>query len=386
MARRGAFRLVLRALNWSGGGGGGNANAGVSAPSPSRRLFGAGFVCGSVLGSFGCALIVHWTRRPQDEEKAEGELLEDNLLEKFGLPLLGSDVRYCTNHISSYDQAKRTPRWVLEHITKEKVQGTADRKHCKFKPDPTVSPCFSATNEDYFNSGWSRGHMVPAGDNKYSLKAMAETFYLSNIVPQNYENNAGFWNRLEIYCRDLTQRYKDIWVISGPLTLPTTGADGKKTVTYEVIGSNEVAVPTHLYKVILAQKDSASSAPLSLGAFVVPNEPIGFDHQLAEYQVNLQTLEKMAGLTFFPVLDKTSQCCDLCEADTCRMLDAREFTLYVAARKVRSARTLHRLETVMGELRENGIQPDKYLADLYQQKKQEVELKEPSENQAAKGG
>lgn len=27
---------------------------------------------------------------------------------------------------------------------------------------------------------------------------MAETFYLSNIVPQNYENNAGFWNRWEV--------------------------------------------------------------------------------------------------------------------------------------------------------------------------------------------
>lgn len=26
-------------------------------------------------------------------------------------------------------------------------------------------------------------------------QSMAETFYLSNIVPQNYENNAGFWNR-----------------------------------------------------------------------------------------------------------------------------------------------------------------------------------------------
>ncbi|XP_051872176.1 nuclease EXOG, mitochondrial-like [Pristis pectinata] len=378
MAGGRAVRAVLRALRWGGG-------DRPSAPLPTRRHFGTGFVCGSVLGSVGWALIVHWTRRRQEEEE-EGEHLEDNLLERFGLPLLGTGVRYYTNHVSSYDQAKRTPRWVLEHITKEKVQGTATREHCRFKPDPSVPPWFSATNEDYFNSGWSRGHMAPAGDNKYSLKAMAETFYLSNIVPQNYENNAGFWNRLEMYCRELCQRYENVWVISGPLTLPTSGADGKKTITYEVIGSNEVAVPTHLYKVILAQKDSASTGLLSLGAFVVPNEPIGFEHRLTEYQVNLQTLEKMAGLTFFPGLDKARQCRDLCEADTCRLLDATEFALYIAGRKVRGARTLHRLEKVMGELRASGIEPDKYLQDLYQQRKQEMELKEPRESQAAKGG
>lgn len=46
--------------------------------------------------------------------------------------------------------------------------GDADRKHCKFKPDPSIPPTFSAFNEDYVGSGWSRGHMAPAGDNKFS--------------------------------------------------------------------------------------------------------------------------------------------------------------------------------------------------------------------------
>ncbi|OBS75118.1 hypothetical protein A6R68_14364, partial [Neotoma lepida] len=111
--------------------------------------------------------------------------------------------------------------------------GDADRKHCKFKPDPSVPSTFSALNEDYVGSGWSRGHMAPAGNNKFSSKAMAETFYLSNIVPQNFDNNSGYWNRIEMYCRELTERFEDVWIVSGPLTLPHTRSDGKKTVSYQ---------------------------------------------------------------------------------------------------------------------------------------------------------
>lgn len=40
--------------------------------------------------------------------------------------------------------------------------------------------------------------------------------------------------RLEMYCRELTERFKDVWVISGPLTLPQVGEDKKKTVSYQV--------------------------------------------------------------------------------------------------------------------------------------------------------
>ena len=35
---------------------------------------------------------------------------------------------------------------------------------------------------------------------------MDDTFLLSNIVPQDVDNNGDFWNRLEIYCRDLTKK------------------------------------------------------------------------------------------------------------------------------------------------------------------------------------
>ncbi|KAH0627615.1 hypothetical protein JD844_003572 [Phrynosoma platyrhinos] len=245
---------------------------------------------------------------------------------------------------------------------------------------------FSAMNEDYFGSGWSRGHMAPAGDNKYSPKAMAETFYLSNIVPQNYENNAGFWNRIEMYCRELTERFEDVWIVSGPLTLPQVEDDGKKRVTYQVIGKDDVAVPSHLYKVILARRSETSTDPLVLGAFVVPNNPISFDHQLLEFQVSIEELEKMSGLVFFPQVNKNKDVRDICEVDNCKLMSLQEFTLYITTRKLQSARTLERLEKIMSELQEKEIKPNEYVLKVYERKKEELAMQKPREAREGRAG
>ncbi|XP_030623497.1 nuclease EXOG, mitochondrial [Chanos chanos] len=340
-----------------------------------------GFVCGAAVSTGSCvvALKLFLSESHHEEEFHEKESPQQKIIEKFGLPLTGAETRFYTNHVLSYDQAKKTPRWVAEHISNVKLLGKADRRHCKFRPDPGIPEMFTAHNEDYLGSGWSRGHMAPAGDNKASEQSMAETFYLSNIVPQNYENNAGFWNRLEMYCRDLTKRFEDVWIVSGPLVLPQVGDDGRKTVSYQLIGKDEVAVPTHLYKVILAQKNSSSDT-LALGAFVVPNRPIGFDHQLTEFQVSLSDLERISGLSFFPKADRTQK--NLCELDSCRLMDFKEFTLYITGRKVAGARTSVKLEKAMAELREAGITPDDYLIKLYQEKKQELLHKEHPEGKS----
>ncbi|CAJ0920548.1 unnamed protein product [Ranitomeya imitator] len=355
-------------------------------------------------------------------KRAEPEPVQKSPLEEFGFPQSGEEVRQYIGHALSYDQAKKTPRWVIEHLTKEKIvvpvfqtvllnlqnvcqqylslhvgkgQGSrrkldlqtciADRKHCRFKPDPNIPQLFSASNEDYLRSGWSRGHMAPAGDSKYSTEAMAETFYLSNIVPQNYENNAGFWNRFEMYCRDLTQRFHDVWIVSGPLPLPVQNEDGKKSVSYQVIGSDDVAVPTHLYKVILARR-KPSDETLAGGAFIVPNVPISFQHQLPEFQVPLETLEKWSGLVFFPQVAKSKEVKNICEEDTCKLIELEEFKLYIAGRSMKNARSLQKVEKIMLELREANIKPDQYLLELYEQKKNELESSETIAVRAGRKG
>ena len=88
--------------------------------------------------------------------------IEDDKVFKYGLPQRSPEYIRYKNHVLCYDQAKKTPRWVLEHLTKEKVKGEADRARSTFKRDLNIPDRFQSNNDDYWDSGWSRGHMAPA--------------------------------------------------------------------------------------------------------------------------------------------------------------------------------------------------------------------------------
>lgn len=139
-----------------------------------------------------------------------------------------------------------------------------------------------------------------------------------------------------------------------------------------------MAVPTHLFKIVLAQKDSSPDS-LALAAFVVPNSPIGFERPLTDFQVSLTDVQRMSGLRFFPEVERVEELKNLCEVDSCRLMDFTQFSLYISGRKLSSARTLPRLEKIMTELKHAGIQPDDYLNNLYLEKKRELVEKEERE-------
>ncbi|KAL3832601.1 hypothetical protein ACJMK2_024233 [Sinanodonta woodiana] len=204
-------------------------------------MFLRGFVSGTAASTVVFAVIYASVNRKEIYRESDNPSFEDiNKLErgreilKYGFPNRGPELMYYTNHVLAYDRAKRTPVWVAEHITAETLKGYASRKYEKFLPDPRIPQMFSAQNSDYQKSGWSRGHMSPAGNHKHSQEAMKDSFFLSNIVPQNFENNAGFWNRLEMYCRDLTKDFQSVRIISGPLVMPYT-EEGKKFIKYQVV-------------------------------------------------------------------------------------------------------------------------------------------------------
>ena len=190
-----------------------------------------------------------------------------------------------TGYTLSYDAKNKTPQWVAWELTKEETRGKEERTN-EFQPDPDVMGAKVVTY-DYSGSGYDRGHMAPAGDMKWSKKAMQESFYMSNICPQDHNLNTEDWNDLENKSREWARRYGKVYIVCGPIYNGTRN---------EYIGDHRVKVPDAFFKVILINHDRKQAA---LGFYF---ENKAGERPLSEYLVSVDKLEDMTGLDFFSAL------------------------------------------------------------------------------------
>ena len=109
---------------------------------------------------------------------------------------------------TSYNKETRTPNWVGWALTAEHTDGEYARKGHSFIEDLDV-PLPRAIPADIRESecGYQRGHMCPAGDNKWSYKAQKDAFLMTNICPQNGNLNQLDWKYLEEACREWAKKY-----------------------------------------------------------------------------------------------------------------------------------------------------------------------------------
>lgn len=185
----------------------------------------------------------------------------------------------------SYNPATRLPVWVAWHLTAEHTDGPYSRKGIKFAEDEDV-PVPRATNMDYINSGYDRGHICPSGDNKWSEEAQLQSFLYTNCCPQLHNLNAGDWNELEGKCRKWAQQYGGVYIVSGPLLL------NKK---HKTIGKNKVVVPEAFFKVVLCMEGE----PKAIG-FIYRNE--ANNKTMSSYVNTVDDVERLTGLDFFSAL------------------------------------------------------------------------------------
>lgn len=191
----------------------------------------------------------------------------------------------------SYNESLRIPNWVAYCLTADETNGYAERKGKSFRPDEKAKK-IQADNDDYKKSGWSRGHMAPAGDFKWDEQAMWTTFYYTNCCPQDEKLNNGSWNLLENKVRTWARQFGSIYVVTGPIV--GQNKNGK-------IGSHQITIPDAFFKALLVYtKDFYQGI-----AFVMTNDATS--QRLTNSYMSINELERVSGLDFFPSLDDTTE-------------------------------------------------------------------------------
>ena len=191
---------------------------------------------------------------------------------------------------TSYNAEYKVPNWVFYELTRAELGGEHKRKN-DFAPDPAISVNQRAELGDYRNSGYDRGHLAPAADFSWNETAMSESFYLSNMCPQEHGFNAGIWSQLEAKVREWAARDSAICIAAGPILPPMETAK-----TFKRIGKGNVFVPNRFYKVILSPFGKNPKAI----AFVM--EGHNSKQPLSSFAISVDSLEKLVSMDFFSVL------------------------------------------------------------------------------------
>lgn len=192
------------------------------------------------------------------------------------------------NYAIHYRFDTKTAEYVVERLTKEKINGNSKRKD-DFRIDPDISKQHQSTIADYAGEAYDRGHLVPAGDNTQNDDVMSESFFLSNMVPQVPNHNRGIWKQLETAVRIWVNEGKDIYVITGTFYNKEHKQIGKR-----------VGVPDYMWKVIIDAKSKKGIA------FWFPNAPLPVE-DLPKYVVSIDEIEKKTNINFNPKMPEKLQ-------------------------------------------------------------------------------
>ena len=221
---------------------------------------------------------------------------------KYGFPSIEHPL-FRNRTVVSYNAKQKSANWVAERVNRHTLfeSNEADRKRSRFKTESEdIAPEHRASLKDYKGSGYDRGHLAPAANHKQSQEDLQETFMLANISPQVGNGfNQRFWKNLEKDVREWGSGDDEVYVVTGPAYLSEDGGKSNQ-VSYEVIGENQVAVPTHFFKVMLAERPTEDGGvKVRTQAFLVPNKKIRKNARKERFLVSIDDLEKKTGLDFF---------------------------------------------------------------------------------------
>jgi len=192
----------------------------------------------------------------------------------------------------NFNPSYRIPNCVAYELTSATAAmtdapGHEKRKNYNYARDNGVKGC--PDHWEYRGTGYSRGHMAPAMDMRWSPQAMRECFYMTNMCPQNENLNNNTWRMLEERIHRWAKRDGQLVIYTGPIMSSRPKMVGKE--------NKNIAVPDAFFKVVYAPTKKRAIA------FIYPNEPCRGSYR--NYAVSVAEVERRTGLRFPAALPRT---------------------------------------------------------------------------------
>jgi DNA/RNA endonuclease G (NUC1) len=208
------------------------------------------------------------------------------------------------DYVIGYSPELRVPLWTAHRLDKKWLGKTKVRVNC-FRRDPRINAPFASLPADYKEPVFDQGHLSPNGDMTRALYAVINSFVMSNMSPQFCQFNRGVWQILESIVRLWATDRGTVYVVTG--TVFDWDGDGSPDAASAVKrmkssdGKARVAIPSHMYKIILSQAHDGAVDTL---AVMLPNDRTNVDGDnavkyIADHITTIAQIEAITGLTFF---------------------------------------------------------------------------------------
>ena len=197
------------------------------------------------------------------------------------------------NYSFYWDEKALVARWVAYPLNKGLI-GNGSRSN-----EWGFDPLLPARKQPYvlstFRGGWTRGHQIPSAD-RLNYAANVETFYGTNMTPQDYDFNGEIWARLEGTVRGWSSRCDTLYVVTGCVvegsTQKASDAEGKS-----------ITVPVAYYKAVLAysKSNAANGGYRECAVYLdhdkaIAGQTVGKNHSSV---MSIRSLEEKLGINLF---------------------------------------------------------------------------------------
>ena len=214
---------------------------------------------------------------------------------KDALKVGGSPILDYVHYSLVMSRSRRFAIYAAHNIDGKNMKKVS-RSGTKWRLDNRLDDSQQVGNEAYVNNPWDRGHLVRRvaviwGSLEEARRANADTFYYTNSAPQHANFNQDEWLELEDWVLDRADEacYR-LCVFTGPI------------FTEEDQIYRGIRIPKAFWKIIAMRpsgEDRLSVTAFLMNQYEMLEDKSGRKYlELQLYQVSVDTIEQMTGLTF----------------------------------------------------------------------------------------